>query len=118
MKNLHTWEAGENLSLHNWENKSEQNCESLKTEGKLALRMSSMSLAAGIWESILKGNKLLIKTQYLQWPLSNSRCTHGDFSTNNKESPATRSDSWTGLQKARITWDTEKRLSRNETTQK
>lgn len=87
-------------------------------EDRVALRMSSKSLAAGILESILKGNKLLIKTQYLQWPLSNSRCRQGDFSTNNKEGPAPRSDSRSRLAGARITWDTEKRLSRNEATQK
>lgn len=58
---------------------------------KLALR--ALTLAAGILESFLEGNKSLIKTQYLQWPLSNSRCRRADFSTNNKEGLATRSDS-------------------------
>lgn len=65
----------------------------LKTQRRLALRTSSKPLAAGILESVFEGNKPLIKIQYLQRPLSNSRCRQGDFFTNNKERPATRSDS-------------------------
>lgn len=78
--------------LFSTEKTNRMNCE-IPENRKLSLRTSCKSLAAGILESILERNKPLIKTQYLHWPLSNSRCRHGEFSTNNKEGSATRSDS-------------------------
>lgn len=99
---------GNKSSLLHWESKKRGKLWGLwKQIGKLF--PSYKPLAAGILESVLEGNKPLIKIQYLQWPLSNSRCRHGDFSTDNQKRGCYKKWQFkTGSHEARIAWDTEK----------
>lgn len=55
------------------------NREAIRSQQRCNTVLQLQVLAPGKLERDSKRNKPVIRTPYLQWPLSNSRCTHGVF---------------------------------------